>query len=206
MPGVQRGPIVNGTATGLRKFRRRRGSSARPVNDDFGAGLLMIGPLGIPGMDAALITGAYRDQGRSGPDHGRVHREWWQAPAASEKWTSGNFPLSRLRRFFDCRIEHGGIGSGVRHPPCCEGRSAPPRGARAPEGADRQRNGGGTLKISAAAAAGGRAGPARIGARRREVRRRRSSRERSRWRRDGKEEHGAAFEMAVPRASPILKE
>ena len=48
------------------------------------------------------------------------------------------------------------IGSGGRHPPCCEGRSAPPRGARGPEGADRQRNGGGTLKISAAA--GGRIG------------------------------------------------
>ena len=44
----------------------------------------------------------------------------------------------------------GRIGSGGRRRPCCERRSAARRGARGPEEADRPRNGGGTLKISAA--------------------------------------------------------
>ena len=50
------------------------------------------------------------------------------------------------------------IGRRWRDPPCCEGRSAPQRGARGPEGADRQRNGGGALKISAVVGVGSEAG------------------------------------------------
>ena len=62
--------------------------------------------------------------------------------------------------FFQCVMQsterRREIGSGGRRRPCCKGRSAAERGARAPEGADRQRNSGGTLEISAAA--WGRAG------------------------------------------------
>ena len=51
-------------------------------------------------------------------------------------------PVIGVRCPLAAACARGSIGSGGRRRPCCEGPSPPPRGARGPDEADRQRNGG----------------------------------------------------------------